>query len=71
MAHSSKEREELELLMDKMSVRGLFEALSQIASEKAEHASANWGDRNLASRWGKLGAKFDKISVTIDDPYYQ
>lgn len=70
MAHTSEEREKLEDLMDKMGVRGLFEALCQIASEKEDHVLEAWQDRNLARRWARLSAKFDKLSTSIDDPYH-
>jgi hypothetical protein len=71
VAHSSKERLELESLMDRMGVAGLFEALSQIASEKDYHLRTNWQDSRGASRWAKLAVKFDKLAASIDDPYYQ
>ena len=71
MAHSKAERDELEKILDKLGVTGLFEALSQIASEKESHTLENWGDRTLARRWDRLFSKFEKLAGDIDDPYFQ
>jgi hypothetical protein len=70
MAHSSKERHDLESIMDKMGVAGMFEALPQIAGEKADHVQEAWQDRHLAKRWEKLAAKFEALASGVDDPYY-
>jgi inorganic triphosphatase YgiF len=71
MAYSNREREELEHLLDKMTVKGLFEALAQIAGEKEDHVLEAWQDRNLARRWARLSSKFDQLAEKTDDPYYQ
>lgn len=71
MPYTRAERDELEALLDKMGVADLFGALAEIASEKSDHVMEAWQDRELARRWARLSTKFDKLSGSIDDPYFQ
>jgi hypothetical protein len=66
---SRDDRDDLEQILDRTGVKGLFEALAEIASEKESHVEENWQDRPLARRWGKLSGRFEKLAETIDDPY--
>ena len=70
MTYTREERDELENLLDKMSVEGVINALAEICYEKEGHVMESWQDRTLASRWSKLGAKFEKLAATLDDPYF-
>ena len=42
----------LEQLLDRNSLTGLLDALSEVCSEKQEHVATNWQDRALARIWG-------------------
>lgn len=66
---SQKDQDALENLLDKLGVRGLLEALSIIAVEKADHVATNWQDQRLARRWEKLAGRFQTAARTVDDPY--
>lgn len=66
---SRDDKDDLEQILDRTGVRGLFEALAEIASEKESHVQEAWQDRALAKQWAKLSTKFDKLAETIDDPY--
>jgi hypothetical protein len=66
---SRDDRDDLEQILDRTGIKGLFEALSEIANEKESHVEEAWQDRALAKRWGKLRDKFDKLAQSIDDPY--
>jgi hypothetical protein len=55
----------IEGLMDKSGgVSDVFEAISEIASEKAEHVRMNWQDTRLARRWQSLGRRMDKLAAS-------
>jgi hypothetical protein len=66
---SRDDREDLEQILDRTGVRGLFEALAEIANEKESHVQEAWQDTALARRWAKLRAKFEKLTESVDDPY--
>ena len=66
---SRDDKDDLEQILDRTGVRGLFEALAEIANEKESHVEEAWQDRALARRWGKLRGKFEKLAETVDDPY--
>ncbi len=66
---SRDDKDDLEQILDRTGVRGLFEALAEIANEKESHVEESWQDRALARRWGKLRGRFEKLAETTDDPY--
>lgn len=63
------DKDDLEQILDRTGVRGLFEALAEIASEKESHVQEAWQDSAIAKRWSRLSAKFDKLAQSVDDPY--
>lgn len=70
MAKISKDdRDDLEQILDRTGMRGLFEALAEIAGEKESHVQEAWQDAALAKRWSRLAVKLDKLAQSIDDPY--
>ncbi len=66
---SRDDKDDLEQILDRTGIRGLFEALAEIASEKESHVEEAWQDAALARRWAKLRTKFEKLSESVDDPY--
>ena len=66
---SRDDKDDLEQILDRTGVKGLFEALAEIASEKEDHIQTNWQDSAIAKRWSKLVAKFEKLAESVDDPY--
>jgi len=66
---SRDDQDDLEQILDRTGVKGLFEALAKIASEKESHVQEAWQDPSLAKRWARLSAKFDKLASSVDDPY--
>jgi hypothetical protein len=71
MPYSRNERDELEILLDKLGVEGIMSALAEICYEKEAHVQEYWQDRSLAARWRKLGAKLEKMAPELDDPHFQ
>lgn len=67
---SRNDKDDLEQILDRTGVKGLFEALSEIANEKESHVQEAWQDSALAKRWSKLATKFDKLAESVDDPYW-
>lgn len=63
------DKDDLEQILDRTGVRGLFEALAEIAGEKESHVQEAWQDSATAKRWARLSAKLDKIAQSVDDPY--
>ena len=66
---SRDDRDDLEQILDRTGLKGLFEALAEIAGEKESHVQEAWQDAALAKRWSKLSTKFDKLAQSVDDPY--
>ena len=66
---SRDDKDDLEQILDRTGVKGLFEALAEIASEKEDHVQTNWQDSATAKRWSRLAAKFEKLAQSADDPY--
>lgn len=66
---SRDDKDDLEQILDRTGIKGLFEALAEIANDKEDHVQSNWQDSALAKRWSRLAAKFDKIAQSVDDPY--
>lgn len=66
---SKDDRDDLEQILDRTGVKGLLEALAEIANEKESHVQESWQDAALAKRWSKLSTKFDRLAQTVDDPY--
>ena len=48
------ERDELEQLIDRTSLAAVLDGLAQICSEKAEHVSTNWQDKQLYAAWDAM-----------------
>jgi hypothetical protein len=71
MPYSRAERDELEILFDKLGIEGLISAMAEICYEKEYHVMESWNDSGLASRWRKLGAKLERLAPTLDDPHFQ
>jgi len=71
MPYSRSERDELEVLLDKLGVEGVMSALAEICYEKELHSLEHWRDRVLASRWRKLGVKLESMASSLDDPHFQ
>ena len=71
MPYTSKERDELETLFDKLGVEGVVSALAEICYEKEAHVQEYWQDRALATRWRRLGARLEKLAPALDDPHMQ
>jgi hypothetical protein len=44
---------QLEALVDKLTLTGVVDLLSEIASEKSEHIQSNWQDTHLAQAWNR------------------
>lgn len=56
----------LEAMVDKVGLRNVVYALSNIASAKADHIHANWQDHELAIRWEDDALKLDAIAHRIN-----
>jgi hypothetical protein len=54
-----KQITDLELLVDATSMGDVLAALSEIASEKAEHIQSSWNDKHLAKTWRKVSYVID------------
>lgn len=50
----------LESIVDKSSMSDVINALSMIASEKADHIRINWQDEALARVWERMGRTLDR-----------
>jgi hypothetical protein len=66
---SRNDKDDLEQILDRTGLKGLFEALADIANEKESHVQEAWQDATLARRWAKLRTKFEKLAESVDDPY--
>ena len=66
---SRDDKDDLEQILDRTGVKGLFAALADIANEKESHVQEAWQDSGLARRWAKLRTKFEKLAESVDDPY--
>lgn len=66
---SRNDKDDLEQILDRTGLKGLFEALADIANEKESHVQEAWQDAALARRWAKLRTKFEKLAESVDDPY--
>ena len=51
----------LEAILDRVGNARLVDALSRIASEKAEHVRSNWQDKNLARVWVRISNRYDNL----------
>ncbi len=62
----SELRAQLEALLDRYSSPELLiEALAIIASEKADHVLAHWGDEGRALLWEKIARSLDREVVRL------
>lgn len=61
-----KLKDELEHIVDQMTLGTTIVALSEIAYDKAEHLRSNWQDSLAARVWERAGAKLDKIANQMD-----
>ncbi len=71
-ANSDEWRETLEHLLDASTPDLLIEALSVIATEKADHVRTNWQDDETARQWERIAKSLDKESLRllkIGNPY--
>ena len=48
------EIEQLERLIDKVSLQSVLMALSEICDLKSEHLAVRWGDKVMARRWATI-----------------
>jgi hypothetical protein len=54
---------DLEAWVDRASLHQVLEALSEIASEKAEHVGTNWQDRALAREWNQASRAVGRAAI--------
>jgi hypothetical protein len=58
---------ELEVMVDRISLQTVIEALAHICWLKAEHLQENWQDNAGARAWLKDAKKLDRVVEQIDD----
>jgi hypothetical protein len=56
----------LEAILDRVGNARLVDALSRIASEKAEHVQTNWQDKTLARTWRDISNRYDNLVSPFD-----
>lgn len=61
-ALSGRELDALEAMVDRASVRGVLDGLSQICAGKAEHLSSNWQDEYAAKLFLAAGRVVDRAA---------
>jgi hypothetical protein len=71
MPYTRSERDELEVLFDKVGVEDLVSAVAEICYVKEAMVKKHWQDSALAARWRNLGTKLEKLAPTLDDPHFQ
>jgi hypothetical protein len=57
-----QDRDTLESIVDRYSLRAIVEGLSEISHLKAAHIRENWQDDSLAKMWERVSKIFDKFS---------
>lgn len=56
---------DLERMVDMYGLRGVLDALSSIAFEKAEHVRTNWDDESLAREWEMKASKVGLVADSM------
>lgn len=62
---TSGEQTDLELLVDRVGLSSVVDALAQLCGEKAEHLRVNWQDKESAKVWNADGSKLSTIIVKL------
>lgn len=55
--------DDLEDMVDAVGIHGIMDALSTIASEKADHVRANWQDDAMAKEWDRVARYLSQQST--------
>jgi len=58
---------ELERILDRIGLRAILRALSEIATEKELHIAENWQNYALAKLWARAANRLDKLGASISD----
>jgi hypothetical protein len=56
---------QLEQMIDKLTTPQVFQLISEICYEKADHLRENWQDEKAAKLWDKNGNMIHSLSVKI------
>lgn len=59
---TTEDRDALEAILDRYSVRAVLEALAGICFDKADHVRTNWQDDITARAWDRDAKAIDKLS---------
>lgn len=59
-------KQQLEALVDRMSLSVVLEALAEICHEKAEHLRSEWQDSMTASWWDDKGNRIERVRGKAD-----
>jgi hypothetical protein len=62
-AITPSEKDDLELMIDRIGLTAFANVLADICYEKAEHVSVNWQDKNLARIWRKASTSAQKLAA--------
>lgn len=60
---TTEEYENLERLIDRVSIGEVLEMIGNIAYEKADHVFGVYADKNLGAHWNKFGDKIHKLAT--------
>lgn len=58
----SETKDQLEKLMDVLTLPGLLQVAAQICEEKASHLRENWQDERAAKLWEKNAKQLSAVS---------
>ena len=57
------DQEQVEFLMDRLTLRGLLDLVAQVCHEKADHLRANWQDESAGHAWERAEQIIDKMTT--------
>ncbi|HIK04781.1 MAG TPA: hypothetical protein IGS40_08705 [Trichormus sp. M33_DOE_039] len=60
------DKEDIEAMLDSMSVVDVLRIMSQICYEKAEYLRTDWEDNETARAWEKIGRAVGKIKIKTE-----
>ena len=59
-------RDQLEGMVDRVSLSTVLSLLGTICQAKAEHVAENWQDDRMAKTWDKASRRLDALSIHHD-----
>lgn len=57
------DRDKIEAIIDRTSLRDVLQGIAQICYDKAEHIASNWQDHPLSMTWDRAAGLIEKVTV--------